>query len=89
MSNNGEATDGISDSNRDACSEEKGSWRSTHNYLKDADHAAGHHFSRFNNVGCQVSQQNENRVTKGMYVIVQKIVMKLEQMLWSSQNSTK
>ena len=65
MSNNGEASDGISDSNRDACFEEKGSWRSTHNCLKNTDHAAGRHFSKFNNVGCQVSQQNENRVTKG------------------------
>ena len=65
MSNNGKASDVISDSNRDACFEEKSSWRSTHNCLKDADHATGHHFSRFNDVGRQVSQQNENRVTKG------------------------
>ncbi|XWS35099.1 hypothetical protein CRYUN_Cryun21dG0097100 [Craigia yunnanensis] len=65
MSNNGEASGGISDSNRDTCFEERGGWKSTHNRLKNADHAAGCHFSRFNNVGCQVSQQNENRVMKG------------------------
>ncbi|XWS22396.1 hypothetical protein CRYUN_Cryun29cG0030300 [Craigia yunnanensis] len=65
MSNNGEASGGITDSNRDECFEEKGGWRSTQNLPKNVDHAAGRHFSRFNHVGCQVSQQNENRVMKG------------------------
>ncbi|XP_022761941.1 uncharacterized protein LOC111307894 isoform X2 [Durio zibethinus] len=63
MSNNGEATR-ISDSNRDVCFEEKGDWRSTRNPSKNLDYAAGHHFYRFNNVGCQVNQQNENRVVR-------------------------
>ncbi|XP_022735728.1 uncharacterized protein LOC111289109 isoform X1 [Durio zibethinus] len=65
VSNNVEASGGINDSNREACFEEKGGWRSTCNHSKNVDHASGHHFSRFNNVGCQVSQQNENRVMKG------------------------
>ncbi|EOY05371.1 RING/U-box superfamily protein, putative isoform 1 [Theobroma cacao] len=61
MSNNGEVS-GIRDSGRDACFEEKGGWRSTHNHSKNVDHAAVHQFSRFNNIGCQ--EQNENRVVK-------------------------
>ncbi|XVF29170.1 hypothetical protein REPUB_Repub15cG0096900 [Reevesia pubescens] len=61
MCNNGEAS-GISNMNRDGCFKERGGWRSTHNCSNNVDYAAGRHFSRYNNVGCQVSQQNENRV---------------------------
>ncbi|XWS13488.1 hypothetical protein CRYUN_Cryun36dG0041300 [Craigia yunnanensis] len=63
MSDNREAS-GISDSNRDECFEEKGGWRSTHNHSENVDHEDGRHFSRFNNVRCQVSQQNETRLVK-------------------------
>lgn len=63
MSNNGEAS-GFGDANRDACFEEKGGWRSTHNFSKNVDDAGGHHLRRFNNVGCQVSQRNDNGVVK-------------------------
>nr|KJB72147.1 hypothetical protein B456_011G161600 [Gossypium raimondii]KJB72149.1 hypothetical protein B456_011G161600 [Gossypium raimondii] len=61
--NNMEAN-GFGDSNRDACFEEKGGWRSTHYHSDNADQAVGHHFSRFNNIRSQVSQQNENIVVK-------------------------
>ncbi|PPR95995.1 hypothetical protein GOBAR_AA24673 [Gossypium barbadense] len=61
--NNIEAN-GFGDSNKDACFEEKGGWRSTHYHSDNADQAVGHHFSRFNNIQCQVSQQNENIVVK-------------------------
>ncbi|MBA0701721.1 hypothetical protein Goari_020524 [Gossypium aridum] len=61
--NNMEAN-GFGDSNRDACFEEKGGWRSTHYCSHNADQTVGHHFSRFNNVRCEVSQQNENIVVK-------------------------
>ncbi|KAB2039813.1 hypothetical protein ES319_D02G036600v1 [Gossypium barbadense] len=61
MSNNGEAS-GFGDVNRDACFEEKGGWRN--NFSKNVDDATGHHLHRFNNVGCQVSQQNDNGVVK-------------------------
>ncbi|XVF05309.1 hypothetical protein REPUB_Repub05bG0161100 [Reevesia pubescens] len=60
MCNNGKAS-GIIDLNRDRCFE-RGGWRSTHNRSNNVNYAAGCHFSRYNNVGCQVSQQNENRV---------------------------
>ncbi|KAE8723845.1 RING/U-box superfamily protein, putative isoform 2 [Hibiscus syriacus] len=63
MSNNGEAG-GIGDANRDACFEEKGGWRSTRNRSKNVDQASKHHLSGFNNVGCQVSQRNENGFVK-------------------------
>ncbi|KAG8499814.1 hypothetical protein CXB51_006509 [Gossypium anomalum] len=63
MSNNGEAS-GFGDVNRDACFEEKGGWRSTHNFSKNVDDTTGHHLRRFNNVGCQVSQRNDNGVVK-------------------------
>ncbi|XP_022722767.1 uncharacterized protein LOC111279951 [Durio zibethinus] len=63
MSNNREAS-GISDSNRGACFEDKGGWRRTHNNSRNLDHAAGCHFSRFDNVRFQVSQQNEHGVLK-------------------------
>ncbi|MBA0869930.1 hypothetical protein Goshw_005403 [Gossypium schwendimanii] len=61
--NNMEAN-GFGDSNRDACFEEKGGWRSTHYHSDNADQAVGHHFSRFNNIRSQVIQQNENIVVK-------------------------
>ncbi|XVE81420.1 hypothetical protein DITRI_Ditri15bG0062000 [Diplodiscus trichospermus] len=63
MSNSRESTV-ISASNGDACFEEKGGWRGTHNCSNNVDHAAGRHFSRVNNVQCQASQQNGNRVVK-------------------------
>ncbi|XVF38060.1 hypothetical protein REPUB_Repub20aG0065200 [Reevesia pubescens] len=63
LSNNGEPS-GISDSNRDVFFEEKGGWRSTRYRSKNVDYADGRHFSRFNNVGCQVSQRNENSFVK-------------------------
>ncbi|XVF65087.1 hypothetical protein PTKIN_Ptkin09bG0218600 [Pterospermum kingtungense] len=63
MSNDREPS-GICDSNRDSCFERKGDWRSTHNHSQNVDHAAERHFSRFNNVQCQASQQSENRVVK-------------------------
>ncbi|KAL1148672.1 hypothetical protein V6Z11_A10G141300 [Gossypium hirsutum] len=50
--NNIEAN-GFGDSNKDACFEEKGGWRSTHYHSDNADQAVGHHFSRFNNIQCQ------------------------------------
>ncbi|KAA3454738.1 E3 ubiquitin-protein ligase SDIR1-like protein [Gossypium australe] len=62
--NNGEASGTNGDSIRDECFEEKGGWRSAHNRSKNAEHAASHRFSRFKNVGCHVSQQNENKVVK-------------------------
>ncbi|KAG8484358.1 hypothetical protein CXB51_023824 [Gossypium anomalum] len=62
--NNGEASGTNGDSIRDECFEEKGGWRSAHNRSKNAEHAASHCFSRFKNVGCHVSQQNENKVVK-------------------------
>ncbi|TYJ19797.1 hypothetical protein E1A91_A09G216400v1 [Gossypium mustelinum] len=62
--NNGEAIGTNGDSVRDECFEEKGGWRSAHNRSKNAEHAASHCFSRFKNVGCHVSQQNENKVVK-------------------------
>lgn len=61
MSNHREAR-GICDSNRASCFEGKSDWRSTHNHSQNVDHAAESHFSRFNNVRCQVSRQNENRI---------------------------
>ncbi|KAL1154303.1 hypothetical protein V6Z11_A09G231900 [Gossypium hirsutum] len=62
--NNGEAIGTNGDSVRDECFEEKGGWRSAHNRSKNAEHAASHCFSRFKNVGCHVSQQNENKIVK-------------------------
>ncbi|MBA0801149.1 hypothetical protein Gohar_011532, partial [Gossypium harknessii] len=62
--NNGEASGTNGDSIRDKCFEEKGGWRSAHYRSKNAEHAASHRFSRFKNVGCHVSQQNENKVVK-------------------------
>ncbi|KAK8684952.1 hypothetical protein V6N13_040966 [Hibiscus sabdariffa] len=68
ISKNGEAGGGTnSDSIRDECLGKRGGRRSIHNRSKNVDHAAAHHFSRFKNVGCQVSQQNENKVVKRNY----------------------
>ncbi|GMI96139.1 hypothetical protein HRI_003283000 [Hibiscus trionum] len=64
VSNTGEAGGTNSHSNRDECFEIRGGWRSIHNGSKNVDHADVHHFSRFKNVGRQVSQQNENKVVK-------------------------
>ncbi|XP_039050835.1 uncharacterized protein LOC120192054 isoform X2 [Hibiscus syriacus] len=60
----GSAVSNNSDSIRDECFEKKVGQRSIHNCSKNVDHAAAHHFSRFKNIGCQMSQQNENKVVK-------------------------
>ncbi|KAK8599726.1 hypothetical protein V6N13_060450 [Hibiscus sabdariffa] len=67
ISNNGETGGTNSDAIRDECLGKRAGRRSIHNRSKNVDHATAHHFSRFKNVGCQVSQQKENKVVKRNY----------------------
>ncbi|XP_039062241.1 uncharacterized protein LOC120206727 [Hibiscus syriacus] len=60
----GSAVKNNSDSIRDECFGKKVGQRSIHNCSKNVDRADAHHFSIFKNVGCQMSQQNENKVVK-------------------------